>query len=316
MGSYLLSYDSMRVDWKDAMNILMGTSLGINTNIPKYSDLSGKTVYSEIVPPGINIVKKKDNGDYMMRIVNGQILNGLFSKSPIQSVINSTWFQFGSNPTQNFIDDLQRMILQFLMRYGYTISIKDTVVSEKINENIYKIIETKRKEALNSITEYENDPYIMTSEAFEANLRETLRAMQNDVQKVVMNNFTTDNGIYICISSGSSGTDMNAGQIIACIGQVIVEGKRIQKRFNNRTLPTFHQYDDSAFARGFCHNSFIKGLNPMEFFFQVMAGREGIINTAIKTADKILCHWETKLVRFFESCVGNKWQLLGLGSST
>jgi len=291
MGSYQMTYDTTRIDWKDAMNILMTSSFGLDVDIPKHKMLAGKYVYSQIIPKGINIVKRKDGGEYAMRILNGTITDGIFGKSEIAAIIQKLWFQYGSKETQNFIDDLQRMILQWLMRFGYTVGIKDTVVPEKIHKSVRKIIETKRKQTLSTITEYENDPYVMTSEAFEVNLRETLKAVQGDIEKTVINSFTNDGGIFIAISSGSSGTIMNPGQIVGCIGQVIVEGKRIQKKFNNRTLPMFHQHDDSAFARGFCHSSFIKGLEPAEFFFQVMAGREGIINTAIKTADKPQNHW-------------------------
>lgn len=291
MGSYVQTNDMTKIDWKDVMNILMTTSIGINSNIPKHKLISGKLMYSQVIPKTINISKKKDDGDFLMRIHNGLLKNGTLAKSDIAAIIQKTWFHYGSIETQNFIDDIQHMVLQFLMIYGYTVSIKDTVAPKKVHDSVYKIIETKRKETLTAITEYENDPYIMTKEAFETTVQATLSALQSDVIKTVMNSFTTDNGIYICISSGSSGADFNAGQIIGCIGQVIVEGKRIQNRFNNRTLPTFHQYDNSAFARGFCASSFIRGLNPMEFFFQVMAGREGIINTAIKTADKPQNRW-------------------------
>lgn len=291
MGSYLQTYDTTTIDWKDAMNILMATSIGLNGQIPKNKKLAGKMVYSQIIPKGINIIRKNEKGEYAMRIINGLIMNGTFGKSEIAAIIQKTWFQYGSKETQNFIDDLQRMILQWLMRYGYTVGISDTIVSQKVHRSVHKLIETKRKESLGSITEYENDPYIMTSEAFEISLQASLQAMQGDVEKAIINSFKIDGGIFIAISSGSSGTAMNAGQIIGCIGQVIVEGKRIQKKFNNRTLPMFHQHDDSPFARGFCHSSFIKGLEPAEFFFQVMAGREGIINTAIKTADKPHNQW-------------------------
>ena len=291
MGSYVQTFDTSKIDWKDAMNILMTTTIGLNNDIPKHKLLSGKLLYSEIIPKGINIVKKKDDGDFLLKIRNGLLTHGIMAKPYIAEIIQKTWYQYGSKKTKNFIDDLQHMILQYLMIHGYTVGIKDTVVPKKVHQTVYKTIETKRKEALTAITEYENDPYIMTGEAFETNLQATLQASQSEIIKTVMNSFTTDNGIFICISSGSSGADMNAGQIIGCIGQVIVEGKRIQKRFNNRTLPTFYQHDDSAFARGYCANSFISGLNPMEFFFQVMAGREGIINTAIKTADKPQNRW-------------------------
>lgn len=298
MGSYLLSLDSTRIDWKDAMNILMATSVQLNNNIPKNKVVAGKYLYSQIVPKKINIIRKNDKGEYQTRIKNGLITNGVFGKSEIDSIIQKTWFQIGNKETQNFIDDLQRMILHWLMRYGFTVSIKDTIMPKEVHNTVFKIIETKRKAALSALTEYENDPYIMTADAFEITTRVTLMAVLGDVEKTVMSNFSTESGIHIAISSGSSGTSMNAGQIIGCIGQIIVEGKRIQKKFNGRTLPTFYKHDDSIAARGFCSGSFIKGLNPMEFFFQVMAGREGIINTAIKTADT--GYIQRKLIKVLE----------------
>ena len=298
LGSYVCTYDTTRIDWKDCMNIIMTTSKGIDINIPKNKILSGKYLYSLIIPKGINIVRKNEAGDFSMKIQNGLIKAGIFGKSEIGTILQKSWFQYGTKVTQNFIDDLQHTILQFLMIRGYSLGIKDTIVPKEVNIAVKKFIETKRKEALGTITVYENDTYAMTLEAFEINLQATLQASQSEIQKEVMENLNTDNALHIAIRSGGSGTDMNAGQIIASIGQVIVEGRRIQKRFNNRTLPTFHQFDDSAFARGYCANSFLSGLNPMEFFFGVMGGREGLINTAIGTADS--GYVQRKLIKILE----------------
>jgi hypothetical protein len=38
-------------------------------------------------------------------------------------------------------------------------------------------------------------------------------------------------------------------------------------------------------GRGFVANSFFSGLTPSEFFFHTMAGREGLVDTAVKTAE-------------------------------
>ena len=298
MGSYVLTKPHIEVDWKDAMSILMATTIKLHNNIPKYTKISGRQLYSQIVPPEINIIKKKPNGDFSFRIKNGELLDGTMGKSETSSIIKKTWFQYGSKETTEFIDDLQRLILQFLMRYGYTVSVRDTVIPASADKYIYDMIETKRKETFAKITEYENDPYVMTKDAFEISLRENLKDIQQSIVDTVMNNFDKNGGIYMAILSGSSGTDMNAGQISGCIGQIIVESHRIQKRFNGRTLPTFFKNDDSAFSRGFCKNSFIKGLDPMEYFFQVMAGREGLINTAIKTADT--GYVQRKLIKMLE----------------
>lgn len=298
MGSYVLTNNSTRVDWKEAMNILMTTKIGIDQEIPKYKLISGKFLYSEIIPKTFNMIKRKEGGGFQIRIINGKITDGIFGKSEIAPIVQKIWTKYGSQKTQDFIDNLQHLILQFLMGYGFTLSIKDAVVSKKIKNSVYKIIETKRREVVGSITEYENDPYVMTSEAFEVSIRENLRSVQGEIEKIMMNNFTPDNGMYITISSASSGTSLNAGQIIGCVGQTIVEGRRIQKKFNNRTLPTYHQHDDTAFARGFIYNSFISGLNPTELFFHVMAGREGVINAAIKTAET--GYVQRKLIKILE----------------
>jgi len=301
MGSYLQSYDHILIDWKDAMNILMNTSVKLDVDIPKHTKIAGKLLYSQIVPSSINIESKKD-GVIERRIHNGVITHGLMGKGIIQDIVQKIWFQTGSNATQVFIDDLQKMILQWLMRYGFTVGIQDTVVPESVTADVKKIIETKRKEILTIITEYENDPYIMTKEAHEVSIRANLMAVTDDLQKAVMPSFKREGGISTTVASGSSGGEINCAQITGAVGQVVVDSVhgnvRIPKNFNNRTLPMFCQHDDSAFARGFCYNSFVSGLGPAEFFFHVMAGRDGVINTAIKTADT--GYIQRKLIKVLE----------------
>ena len=86
------------------------------------------------------------------------------------------------------------------------------------------------------------------------------------------------------ITSGFYGSDINMGQMIACVGQQAVDGQRIPLGFTDRTLPHFHKFDDGASARGFVESSFMKGLTPTEFFFHA-GGREGLIDTAVKTSE-------------------------------
>jgi intein/homing endonuclease len=64
---------------------------------------------------------------------------------------------------------------------------------------------------------------------------------------------------------------------------VNVDGKRVAYGFDDRTLPHFQKYDDGPESRGFVENSFITGLSPQEFFFHAMGGREGLIDTAVKS---------------------------------
>lgn len=69
------------------------------------------------------------------------------------------------------------------------------------------------------------------------------------------------------------------------MGQQNVEGKRIPFGFKHRTLPHFIKDDYGPESRGFVENSYLAGLTPTEFFFHAMGGREGLIDTAVKTAE-------------------------------
>lgn len=72
---------------------------------------------------------------------------------------------------------------------------------------------------------------------------------------------------------------------MACVGQQNVEGKRIPFGFNRRSLPHFSKDDYGPESKGFVANCYVAGLTPQEFYFHAMGGREGLIDTAVKTAD-------------------------------
>lgn len=78
---------------------------------------------------------------------------------------------------------------------------------------------------------------------------------------------------------------LSVSQVIAVVGQQNVEGKRIPFGFKHRTLPHFIKDDYGPESRGFVENSYLAGLTPTEFFFHAMGGREGLIDTAVKTAE-------------------------------
>lgn len=88
-------------------------------------------------------------------------------------------------------------------------------------------------------------------------------------------------------------------QVIACVGQQNVEGKRIPFGFRHRTLPHFITDDYGPESRGFVENSYLAGLTPSEFFFHSMGGREGLIDTAVKTAET--GYIQRRLIKAMES---------------
>ncbi|KAF7331300.1 DNA-directed RNA polymerase subunit [Mycena kentingensis (nom. inval.)] len=92
-----------------------------------------------------------------------------------------------------------------------------------------------------------------------------------------------------------------------CVGQQNVEGRRIPFGFKHRTLPHFTKDDFGPEAGGFVESSYLRGLSPQEFFFHAMAGRKGLIDTAIKTAETeyIQRRWSKRWMVFYDGTVRN-----------
>lgn len=87
------------------------------------------------------------------------------------------------------------------------------------------------------------------------------------------------------LSTNISNVFTTCVQVIAVVGQQNVEGKRIPFGFRHRTLPHFIKDDYGPESRGFVENSYLAGLTPTEFYFHAMGGREGLIDTAVKTSE-------------------------------
>ena len=101
---------------------------------------------------------------------------------------------------------------------------------------------------------------------------------------------------------GSKGSYINISQMIACVGQQALSGHRIPDGFEDRSLPHFEKYSRIPAAKGFVENSFYSGLTPTEFFFHTMGGREGLVDTAVKTAET--GYMQRRLVKCLEDlCV-------------
>jgi DNA-directed RNA polymerase subunit A' len=93
-----------------------------------------------------------------------------------------------------------------------------------------------------------------------------------------------DNHAVIMARTGARGSMLNLTQMAACVGQQSVRGERLSRGYRRRTLPHYKPDDLGAKARGFVSSSYKDGLNPLEFFFHAMGGREGLVDTAVRTA--------------------------------
>ena len=76
--------------------------------------------------------------------------------------------------------------------------------------------------------------------------------------------------MYSFLLLRSKGSFINISQMIACVGQQALNGKRVPNGFEDRALPHFERHSKIPAAKGFVENSFYSGLTPTEFFFHTM----------------------------------------------
>lgn len=281
LGAYNLTQQNMKVDWKSAMNIISYTSLDDFSSFKKEGDIAGADLFSLIIPSRIN-----NSGN--LEIKNGKIIKGALNKAALgakkaHSLIHLIWDEYGFERTRQFIDDTQRLINNFNLWDGVSVGFGDLNIPEQVTKQLHELFETNKLEVDHMNTEIENYPDLIDPEILEQTISAQLGAVRDNASKIVMNNLKFDNNFNIMITSGSKGDASNMGQMVACLGQQMVEGKRIQPKFNGRALPYFAQGDNSALGRGFVQQPFMRGSHPVGFIFHNMASREGLIDTAIKS---------------------------------
>jgi DNA-directed RNA polymerase II subunit RPB1 len=262
---------------------------------------SGKSILSYIIPHTINLTMENmsyDNhkDDFLNKVIiqNGKIISGAFDKDTFtktsKGLIHTIFNDLGPERTKDFIDDLQQIVSYFLLIEGFSVGIGDMIADENTNDKIQAIIK-ENKLNIDKITQevhlniFENFSGQTNTDYFENKVNSLLNDTLKQTGNIGLENLDEKNRVTNMVNCGSKGKSTNVAQILACLGQQNVDGKRIPYGFTDRTLPHYNKYDDSSEARGFVENSFISGQTPQEYFFHAMGGREGLIDTAVKTSE-------------------------------
>ncbi|KAJ9111879.1 hypothetical protein QFC20_002467 [Naganishia adeliensis] len=293
-------------DWAQVQNILLWLR-GWDGTIPPPAIMkptplwTGKQLVSLCIPKGINVSKfnsdKKspiDDTDENVLVEDGEIIHGTIIKAMAgaqnNGLIHVIFREKGHVATRDFFSAIQNMVDFWLLHYGFSVGIGDTIADTATMSQITTRLR-EAKETCATIM-YEAEQNIMTAEPG-MTLRETFEhLMKTELNKArdyagtsAQKNLKADNNVKQMVVSGSKGSFINISQMSGCVGQQVVEGKRIPFGFQHRSLPHFSQDDYGPEAGGFVENSYLRGLTPQEFFFHAMAGREGLIDTAVKTAE-------------------------------
>ncbi|KAH7138378.1 DNA-directed RNA polymerase II subunit RPB1 [Dendryphion nanum] len=263
---------------------------------------TGKQIISLAFPEQLNMVRlpekseeqwnhPKDDG---LVIHGGELVVGLLTKKIVGAsaagAIHVIYNLLGAQAAVTFFDACQRIVCYWLLHHGFSLgigdSIPDPVTSDKIADEV-----RKAKEEVDSIVELasknelEPNPGLTVRATFEAKVQKALNEAREGGGTAAQKSLKDLNSVIQTVTSGSKGSTVNISQMISLVGQQAVEGQRIPFGFKYRTLPHFTKDDYSPESRGFIENSYLRGLTPQEFFFHAMAGREGLIDTAVKTAE-------------------------------
>ena len=285
-GSFRVSQDSVEVPEHIAMNIMARMKKPLSTYRRRDGPITGKEIMSTTFPL-MNL-----NGQ--ATVVDGELKKGIMGKdaygSASKGAIHVIFNDFGPQRAGQFINDVQNVVTKYNLFSGFSVGPSDLIVDSETDEFVKKTIaECKQKVAdiMSSVHAgtFVNSDGRENGEELENRIVKEIKNTTDKLYTEVMTKMSPDNRMYQMVQSGAKGNNINIGQMMAILSQQNVGGKRIQYTLQDRTLPHFSRYDDGLESRGFVESSFINGIRPAEFFFHAMGGREGLIDTAVKTSD-------------------------------
>ena len=308
LGIHLITKRSTFLDKQFMMNAVMHIPT-MPAEIPVPAILkpemfwTGKQLFQLVLPP-VNFTGKSNEdhedpdssfplADTKVRVEKGVLLHGIIDKKSVGSSENSLlhviYNEFSSDHAVQLVNGIQRITAYYLLNRGFSVGVQDTVADVRTKKMIQEII----RRSFDAVTALCNEaqkglqrqPGKTVKETFEQEINGILNKTREDAGKRAQKSLTRSNGFKVMVAAGSKGSYLNISQITAVVGQQNVGGKRIPYGFRKRTLPHFPQDDYGPESRGFVQNSYLEGLTPSEFFFHMSGGREGLIDTACKTAE-------------------------------
>ncbi len=316
-GAYLLTRKETKFTREEAFHILYAS--GIYEELPEpvvengREYYAGKQLFSLLLPKDLNLVyrakicKKHDTclkegclNDAYVVIRNGQLLSGVMDEKSFGAfageLLDRIVKDYGTDEARRFLDRVTKLVINVITRKGFSTGIDDEDLPNEAKERIAEILDKAEENVQKLIKAYEDEileqlPGRTIEETLEMRIMQTLSEAR-DLAGSIANEYLEqesevrgrENSARIMAVTGARGSLLNLTQMAACIGQQAVRGERIVRGYVGRTLPHFKPGEKGARAKGFVKSSYKKGLDPLEYFFHSMGGREGLVDTAVRTS--------------------------------
>lgn len=243
-------------------------------------------------------------------IRKGELLSGVLDKTHYGAtpygLVHCMYELYGGDSSSALLSSFSKVFTFYLQWIGFTLGVKDILVVEeadKKRDDYICLVRNAGKAAAVKATD-------LPADVDDEKLKETIEILHTkdpkfrtnlDRQyKTMLDSYTNNintaclsegllekfpyNNLQLMVQSGAKGSTVNTMQISCLLGQIELEGKRPPLMISGRSLPSFPPHDVSPRAGGFIDGRFMTGIQPQEFFFHCMAGREGLIDTAVKTS--------------------------------
>jgi len=268
---------------------------------PGKKKFTGKEIFSLLLPEDFNLSykgkmckkcktcdKEGCNIEAYVVIKNGGVVSGVIEREGMRGILlNELFTKYGSDVAREYIDKSTLLSIRGIMHCGFSVGIDDEDLPRIALNKIDGIVDNAEKETNTLIGLYREGksrriPGKSAKESLEDYIMAELGKARNDAGKIA-EKYVGWNTAVIMAKTGARGTLLNLTQMAGMVGQQAVRGKRINRGYYDRTLSHFKKGDVSAEASGFVASSFKRGLIPTEYFFHSMGGREGLVDTAIRT---------------------------------
>ncbi|KAK9456872.1 hypothetical protein V1511DRAFT_509555 [Dipodascopsis uninucleata] len=256
-------------------------------------NLDAKNKTYKAPPKGYPFDMSPNDGYLVIR--GSQVMCGVMDKNTLgDGKKNSVFYvilrDFGPDEAINAMSRMAKLCARFLGNRGFSIGINDVTPGVILNSKKDILIETAYATCDDLILKLkdgklESKPGCNEEETLEMEISGILSKVREEVGEICISELDKSNAPLIMATCGSKGSTINVSQMVACVGQQIISGKRVPNGFQDRSLPHFPKYSKQPLSKGFVRDSFYSGLTPTEFLFHAISGREGLVDTAVKTAE-------------------------------
>ena len=296
-GTFLLTNGNPEFTETQALDLLRATSIDTLPE-PAGADDDGRPywtgyqIFSELLPSDLNLEFTSSAGD-QVQIVDGQLVSGTIDEDAVGAfggeVVDTLAKLHSKTRARVFVNEVAALAMRAIMHFGFSIGIDDESIPEEATALVDEAIDSAYDRVQELIEIYEAGeleslPGRTVDETLEMKIMQQLGKARDSAGEIAEDHFKDDNPAVVMARSGARGSMLNLTQMAGCVGQQAVRGERINRGYEDRTLSHYQRNDLSAEAHGFVENSYRSGLTPREFFFHAMGGREGLVDTAVRTS--------------------------------